>query len=108
MKLGLDTKEFYDIVQHWAIPRSYNDELEYRAWEIIKTKQKIVAAPPETEIASARKEISVDIPAKPYTFTERGKGYFKFNKQGEKILIGPNRSRHFKLCANRTSEFKKT
>lgn len=97
LKLGLDTKEFYDIVQHWAIPRSYNDELEYRAWEIIKARQGVVTAPTETKLPPPDKEALTDTPAKPYTLTEIGKGYFKFHKQGEKILIGSSRSRHFKL-----------
>lgn len=97
LKLGLDTKEFYDIVQHWAIRHSYNDELEYRAWEIIKAKQKVVTAPMKTKLPPPDKEALVDTPVKPYTLTERGKGYFKFHKQGEKILIGSIRSRHFKL-----------
>ena len=56
-------------------------------------------AVPETKSATidTSKDTPVDTLTKPYTLTEGGKGYFKFHKQGEKILIGSSRSRHFKL-----------
>ena len=34
---------------------------------------------------------------KPYTFAENGIGYFKFNKQGKRIDVGEENSRHFRL-----------
>ncbi|MBI2038909.1 MAG: hypothetical protein HYT22_01335 [Candidatus Niyogibacteria bacterium] len=97
LKLGLDAKEFHNVIQHWAFPHSYNDKIVYRAWEIIKAKPKGATAPTETKLQPTDKKVSVDEPAKPYTLIEGGKGYFKFYKQREKILVGSSRSRHFKL-----------
>jgi hypothetical protein len=106
--LVLNDKGVYEIKEYPL----YNEEIEEIAKEIEKNKNKIKGIEEQADLkesltqdknfGGAQKErqslLEVsDKDAKPYTKVIDGKGYLKFYKEGEKILIGGKNTRPFRL-----------